>query len=193
MAATLSPGMGLPPSCGQAGTREPSIQVPQAGKQAPRYISPVSSNSKESACDVGNPASVPGWERSPGEENGNPRQYPCLENPMDRGAWWASVHGVTQSQTRPSDEHFQFHETSAVPHPAASLSQHLLRNSVMTLKRFTWREHHQSLHTCAHDGRQPPGGSAVRMSLSKVPEFLQFNHTHSPVRVDATFPMSSVE
>ena len=35
--------------------------------------------------------------RSPGEGNGNPLQYPCLENPMDRGAWWAAVHGVTKS------------------------------------------------------------------------------------------------
>ena len=44
--------------------------------------------------------SVPGWERSSGEGNGNPLQYPCLENPMDRGAWWTTVHGVTKSWTR---------------------------------------------------------------------------------------------
>ena len=40
------------------------------------------------------------WEDSPGEGNGNPLQYSCLENPMDRGAWWATVHGVTKSRTR---------------------------------------------------------------------------------------------
>ena len=40
--------------------------------------------------------SVPGLERSPGEGNGNPLQYSCLENPMDRGAWWATVHGVAR-------------------------------------------------------------------------------------------------
>ena len=43
--------------------------------------------------------SIPGSERSPGEGNGNPLQYSCLENPMDRGAWWAAVHGVTKSRT----------------------------------------------------------------------------------------------
>ena len=46
--------------------------------------------------------SIPGLGRSPGG-NGNPLQYSCLENPMDRGAWWATVHGVTKSQTQLSD------------------------------------------------------------------------------------------
>ena len=45
---------------------------------------------------------IPGLERSPGEGNGYPLQYSCLESPMDRGAWWATVHGVAKSQTRPS-------------------------------------------------------------------------------------------
>ena len=45
----------------------------------------------------------PGSRRSPGEGNGNPLQYSCLENPMDRGAWWVAVHGVTKSGTRLSD------------------------------------------------------------------------------------------
>ena len=44
-----------------------------------------------------------GWEDSPGEGNGNPLQYSCLENPMDGGAWWATVHGVAKSWTRLSD------------------------------------------------------------------------------------------
>ena len=52
------------------------------------------------AGDVG---SISGSGRSPGEENGNPLQYSCLENPMDRGAWWVTVHGVAKSQTRLSD------------------------------------------------------------------------------------------
>ena len=47
------------------------------------------------------------YRRSPGEENGNPLQYSCLENPMDRGAWWAIVHGIIKSQTALSDEHPQ--------------------------------------------------------------------------------------
>ena len=53
-------------------------------------------NPPANAEDAG---SIPGTGRSPGEGNGNPFQYSCLENPMDGGAWWATVHGVTESQT----------------------------------------------------------------------------------------------
>ena len=58
---------------------------------------------KESAYNVGHQSLIPGSGRSPGEGNGNPLQYPRLENPMDRGAWWATVHGVAKSQTQLSD------------------------------------------------------------------------------------------
>ena len=57
---------------------------------------------KESACnagDTGDAGSIPGSGRSPGGRNVNPLQYSCLKNPMDRGAWWAPVHGVIESQT----------------------------------------------------------------------------------------------
>ena len=53
--------------------------------------------------DIRDVGSIPGSGRSPGEGHGNPRQYSCLENPMDRRAWWATVHGVTKSWTRLSD------------------------------------------------------------------------------------------
>ena len=53
----------------------------------------------ESAYNAGNLGSIPGLGRSPGEGNGNPLQYSCLENPMDGGAWWATVHGVAESDT----------------------------------------------------------------------------------------------
>ena len=56
-----------------------------------------SSVGKEFACSAGDPVSIPGLGRSPGEGNGNPLQYPCLENLMDRGIWWIAVHGVTKS------------------------------------------------------------------------------------------------
>ena len=55
------------------------------------------SDSKESACNARDLGLIPGLERSPGGGNGNPLQYSCLENPMDRGAWWATVHGVAES------------------------------------------------------------------------------------------------
>ena len=61
---------------------------------------PGGSDGKVSACSAGDLGSIPGSGRSPGEGNGNPLQHSCLENPMDRGAWWATVHGVTKSQTR---------------------------------------------------------------------------------------------
>ena len=64
---------------------------------------PGGSEGKASACNAGDPGSIPGSGRSPGEGNGNPLQYPCLENPRDRGAWWATVHGVAKSRTRLSD------------------------------------------------------------------------------------------
>ena len=57
---------------------------------------PGGSDGKASACNVGGLDSIPGLGRSPGGGNGNPFQYSCLENPMDRGAWWATVHGVTR-------------------------------------------------------------------------------------------------
>ena len=60
---------------------------------------PGGSDSKASACNAGDPGSIPGSGRSPGEGNGNPLQYLCLENSMDGGAWWATVHGVAESDT----------------------------------------------------------------------------------------------
>ena len=61
-----------------------------------KYGLPWWLSSKESTCNVGVAGSVPGLGRSPGEGNGNLLQYSCLENPMSRGAWWATVHGVTK-------------------------------------------------------------------------------------------------
>ena len=57
---------------------------------------PHSSVGKESACNAGDPDLIPGLGRSFGEGNGNPLQYSCLENPTDRGAWQATVNGVTR-------------------------------------------------------------------------------------------------
>ena len=62
------------------------------------YIFPDDSDGKESSCSAGNPGSIPGWGRFPGEGNSYPLQLSCIENPMDRGAWQAIVHGVSKSQ-----------------------------------------------------------------------------------------------
>ena len=60
---------------------------------------------KKSASNIGDLGLIPGLGRSPGEENGNPLQYSCLENSVDRGAWRATISGVTKSQTGPKDTH----------------------------------------------------------------------------------------
>ena len=60
---------------------------------------PAGSEGKESACNVGDLGLIPGSGRSPREGNGNPLQYSCLENPMDREAWWATVHGLPELDT----------------------------------------------------------------------------------------------
>ena len=69
------------------------------GTQRKSYF-PGGSASKASAHNARNPSSIPGLGRSPGEENGNPLQYSCLENSMNRRAWRTTVHGVAKSRTR---------------------------------------------------------------------------------------------
>ena len=69
---------------------------------------PDGSDGKASAYNVGDPGSISGSGKSPGEGNGNPLQYSCLEKPKDGGAWQATVHGVAKSQTRLRDFTFTF-------------------------------------------------------------------------------------
>ena len=69
---------------------------------------PGGSDGKASAYNVGDPGSIPGLGRSPGEGNGNPLQYSCLENPMEGRSWYATVHGVAKSRTQLSDFTFTF-------------------------------------------------------------------------------------
>ena len=85
--------------------RSPVLQADSLPAEPPATPEglPCSSNSKESACNTGVPGSISGSGRSYGEENGNPLQYSCLENPMDRGAWWATVYGIPNSWTRLND------------------------------------------------------------------------------------------
>ena len=82
------------------------------------------SDGKESTCNAGYPGSIPGSGRSPGEGNGNPLQYSCLENPMDSGAWRATVHGVAKSHTRLNNKTSHFLTTTSrkgepLPHKTA--------------------------------------------------------------------------
>ena len=83
------------------------IPIPKKdnAKECSNYhtIAFISHEVKASTCNAGDLGSIPGSGRSPGEGNGNPLQYSCLENPMDGGAWWATVHWVAKSRTRLSD------------------------------------------------------------------------------------------
>jgi len=78
-------------------------QISALNRTIIRKCFPSGSDGKESACNARAPGLIPGLGRAPGEENGNPLQYSCLENSMDRGAWRATVHGVEKSWTRLSD------------------------------------------------------------------------------------------
>ena len=84
-----------------------SLASPEAQLQKSQAVGgfdfPGGSEVKASACNAGDLGSIPGLGRSPGEGNGNPLQYSCLENPMDGGVWWSVVHGVVTSRTRLSD------------------------------------------------------------------------------------------
>ena len=71
--------------------REEAFNLSPLSVGLPRW-----SSGNESACQEGDANSIPGSGRSPGEGNGNPLQYSCLGNPMNRGVWWATVHGVTK-------------------------------------------------------------------------------------------------
>ena len=83
-------------------------QGKKCGKKTPSLPLgfPGGSDGKESACNLGDLSSIPGSGRSPGEKNGNPLQYSCLENPMDEGDTWATVHGFTELDTT---EQLHFH------------------------------------------------------------------------------------
>ena len=72
-------------------------------------VGTVVENPPASAGETGDIGLIPGSGRCPGEENGNSLQYSCLENPMDRGAWWATVQGFTKSQTCLIDTHVHTH------------------------------------------------------------------------------------
>ena len=77
-----------------------STSLPRSSLNDYMAVFPSGLEVKASACNVGDLGSIPGSGRPPGEGNGNLLQYSYLENPMDGGAWWATVHGVSKSQTR---------------------------------------------------------------------------------------------
>ena len=96
---------------------------------------PGGSDGKASVCNAGDPGSIPGLGRSPGEGNGSPLQYSWLENPMDRRAWYATVHGAPKSQTGLSDFTFTFTFTLEVSNIESSLPGSVQFSSVQSFSR----------------------------------------------------------
>ena len=81
------------------GTAEPGGLLSMGSHRVGHDWNNLAADGKESVCNAGDLGSIPGSGRSPEEGQGNPLQYSCLENSMDRGAWWATIHGVTKSWT----------------------------------------------------------------------------------------------
>ena len=92
---------------------------------------PGGSEVKASACNARDLGSIPGSGKSPGEGNGNPLQYSCLENPMDRGAWLATVHRVAKSRTRLSNF------THSLTHSLTKIKQQMKQEHLMKMRKDT--------------------------------------------------------
>ena len=100
-ASSVSVNVATKPGGGGSGPRPGLLTIPSLslGFHTWKLGFPHRSVSKESACNAADLVLIPVLGRSPGEGNGNPLSYSCLENPMDRGAWWATVHVVKESDT----------------------------------------------------------------------------------------------
>ena len=138
-------------------------------------INSVSSRgSSESAFNAGELDSIPGSGRSPGEGNGNPPPYSCLENSMDRGAWWAAVHGLTgvrhDLKTEPPGTVWKAHGERTL-----DFLERVGKRGMLVTAEKQWplkegdqapRRPHLSAACCRHC--RPPGGEGVRSVTSGV-------------------------
>ena len=100
-----------------------------------------SSYSKESACNAWGPGSIPGSGRSPGEENGTPLQYSCLENPMDREAWRATVHGVSVRRDWVTNTTSTVHGQIRIQKVRKDLNKLLIEANFSLLNKWFHNEH----------------------------------------------------
>ena len=126
-----------------------------------------SSVSKASACNAGDLDSIPGLGRSPEKGNGKPLQYSCLDNPIDRGAWKATVHRVAKSQTQ-----LKHLSTHARMHVCMYIDRHICTCM-----------HAQSCQTlCNPMDHRPPGSSVHELSQARIMEWVAISYSGGPSR-----------
>ena len=145
---------------------------------------PDGSDSKESACNERDPGLIPGSGRSPGKGNGNPLQYSCLENPMNRGAWWTTVHGVAKSRTRLSNWVRTHTHTHIHIHTHIYTCQALRGSKKEPSWNFTSNEEQiKSIHWNNCWLRQSClGHAALALTQALSPCLISFNPPDSPAR-----------
>ena len=140
-----------------------------------------SSDSKESACSAGDPGSIPGSGRSPGEGNGNPLQYSCLENSMERIAWRTTVHGVEKSRRQLGNFHFISQVLLVVKNPAASAGDTRDASLIPGLGRSSGLgigKSHSKILAWGIPWTEEPGG-LQSMGLQRVGHDWATEHTHT--------------
>ena len=121
---------------------------------------PRNSAGKESACNAGDPGSIPGSGRSPREGDGCPLQYSCLENSMDRGAWQATVYGVAKSRTRLGHDHFHLMKKFMKFDNIDETNQFFEKHK---LPKLIHEEIQSAQIYIKPEGEDFPGGPAVRL------------------------------
>ena len=137
---------------------------------------PGGSDGKESTCNVGDPGSIPGFGRSPGDGNGSPLQYSELENSMDRDACWATVRGTAKNRTRLRDQHSPctqdfLHTGLSLPSGTAALQElrRLHRGTATVISS------HQETHPGLDEGRLP----CPQTINCKIGRALTFTNSHA--------------
>ena len=127
---------------------------------------PGGSERKESACNEGDPGSIPGSGRSPGEGNGCPLQYSCLENRRDRGAWWATVHGVAESDSWSDLACTACTGGASGKEPACQCRRHKRSGFHSGVEKIPWRRAWSSLHySCLEN---PRGHRSLAATVHRV-------------------------
>ena len=154
-----------------------------------QWTSPVAQTVKNPPGNVGEPGSVPGLARSPGEGNGNPLQYSCLENPMDRRAWRTTVHGVAESDMTKRLSLHAYRKCSGENNPKLVKNKGFHNKEQSDQKRswFTWqglRPFTRPLSWAPPPFSKPPSSPSPPPLLIPPQPHVQTGHYQSPEKRD---------